>query len=303
MLIQANTPVVTIFGKTWELHVTEVLRTTLDENLRMIRETVRYLKEHGKEVVYDAEHFFDGYRANPEYALSTLKAAIIGGADSVVLCDTNGGSLPWQVGEAVDEVLPGTGHRRGKRTRRQAAVVLGIHAHNDSETGVANTLEAVRHGCDPSPGHHQRLRRALRQRQPDQHHPRPAAQDGLTCVPDDHLHELLELSRYVSELANLNPDTHQPFVGQSAFAHKGGTHVNAVVKYVMSYQHIDPMLVGNETRVLVSELSGKDNIAVKRREFGLSGLDPGRREAGACSRSRSWRTPASPSRAPRPAWI
>ena len=271
MLIQANTPAVTIFGKTWDLHVTEVLRTTLDENLRMIRETVRYLKQHGKEVVYDAEHFFDGYRANPEYALSTLKAAVIGGADSVVLCDTNGGSLPWQVGEAVDEVLRELGIG-GASATPAGRVVLGIHAHNDSETGVANTLEAVRHGATQVQGtingYGERCGNAnLISIIPDLQ-----LKMGLTCVPDDHLHELLEISRYVSELANLNPDTHQPFVGQSAFAHKGGTHVNAVVKYVMSYQHIDPMLVGNETRVLVSELSGKDNIAVKRREFGLSGL-------------------------------
>jgi citramalate synthase len=275
LLIRANTPAVTIFGKTWDLHVTEMLRTTLDENLRMIRESVRYLKSHGKEVIYDAEHFFDGYRANPEYALSTLKAAIIGGADSIVLCDTNGGGLPWQIGEAVDGVrteILGQETPLTPRPARLAHIALGIHTHNDSETGVANALEAVRRGCTQVQGtvngYGERCGNAnLISIIPDLQ-----LKMGYDCVPEENLRELVELSRYVSEMANLNPDTHQPFVGQSAFAHKGGTHVNAVVKYVMSYQHIDPALIGNETRVLVSELSGKDNIASKRKEFGLDGL-------------------------------
>ncbi len=273
LLIQANTPVVTIFGKSWDLHVTEVLRTNLEENLRMIRDSVRYLKSQDKEVVYDAEHFFDGYRANPEYALATLKAAIIGGAASVVLCDTNGGSLPWQIGEAVAIVrsevlgLGGNGH-----PPPAAQVTLGIHAHNDSETGVANTLEAVRHGATQVQGtingYGERCGNAnLVSIIPDLQ-----LKMGYDLVSAEKLPQLVEISHYVSELANLNPDSHQPFVGASAFAHKGGTHVNAVVKHTMSYQHIDPALVGNETRVLVSELSGKDNIAVKRKEFGLNGL-------------------------------
>lgn len=275
LLIQAGTPVVTIYGKTWDLHVTKVLRTTLDENLRMIRETVRYLKSHGKEVIYDAEHFFDGFWANPEYALATLKAAILGGADAVVLCDTNGGNLPWQIGEAVDAVrreLLGQETPDSPRPPELAHLVLGIHAHNDSETGVANSLEAVRRGCTHVQGtvngYGERCGNAnLISIIPDLQ-----LKMGYDCVPEEKLRGLVDLSRYVSELANLSPDIHQPFVGQSAFAHKGGTHVNAVVKYVMSYQHIDPALVGNQTRVLVSELSGKDNIATKRKEFGLEGL-------------------------------
>lgn len=273
LLVDAKTPIVTIFGKTWDLHVTEVLKTTLEENLRMIRDSVRYLAEQGREVVYDAEHFFDGYRANPEYALSTLKAAILGGASTVVLCDTNGGSLPWQIGEAVDmvrsEVL---GIDAGSEAPPAARVKLGIHAHNDSETGVANTLEAVRHGAN----HVQGTVNGYGERCGNANLISVIAdlqlKMGLRAVAEDRIGGLTDLSRYVSELANLNPDSHQPFVGASAFAHKGGTHVNAVVKYAMSYQHIDPSLVGNETRVLVSELSGKDNIAVKRREFGLKGL-------------------------------
>ncbi|MCX6046076.1 MAG: citramalate synthase [Chloroflexi bacterium] len=274
LLIEANTPVVTIFGKSWDLHVTEVLRTNLEENLRMIRDSVRYLHSQDREVIYDAEHFFDGYRANPEYALSTLKSAIIGGATSIVLCDTNGGSLPWQIGEAVDvvrrEVL-GLDEQNDQRPPA-ANITLGIHAHNDSETGVANTLAAVRHGCNHVQGtingYGERCGNAnLISVIPDLQ-----LKMGHDLVPTEKLAYLAEISRYVSELANLNPDSHQPFVGASAFAHKGGTHVNAVVKHTMSYQHIDPALVGNETRVLISELSGKDNIAVKRKEFGLSGL-------------------------------
>jgi 2-isopropylmalate synthase len=273
LLIQANTPVVTIFGKTWDLHVTEVLRTSMEENLRMIRATVRFLKDHGKEVVYDAEHFFDGYKANPEYALATLQAAILGGADSLVLCDTNGGCLPWEVEEAVESVRREVlGLDDGASAPPAARVALGIHAHNDAETGVANTLAAVRRGAH----HIQGTINGYGERCGNANLVSVIAdlqlKMGYQVVPPEKLGQLTELSRYVSELANLSPDSHQPFVGSSAFAHKGGTHVNAVVKYSMSYQHIEPTLVGNETRVLVSELSGKDNIAVKRKEFGLDGL-------------------------------
>lgn len=274
LLLEAKTPAITIFGKSWDLHVTEVLRTTLEENLRMIRDSVQYLTEQGKEVIYDAEHFFDGYRANPEYALATLQAAIVGGATTITLCDTNGGMLPWQVGEAIDVVRREVmGIEEGtEATHHASRITLGMHAHNDSETGVANTLEAIRHGCNHIQGtingYGERCGNAnLVSIIPD-----IQLKMDHELVPMEKLGQLSDLSRYVSELANLSPDTHQPFVGGSAFAHKGGTHVNAVVKYVMSYQHIDPTLVGNETRVLVSELSGKDNIAVKREEFGLDGL-------------------------------
>ncbi len=282
LLISAKTPVVTIFGKTWDFQVTDILRTTLEENLRMIRESCRFLAEHGREVIYDAEHFFDGYRANPEYALSTLKAAVIGGATSIVLCDTNGGSLPWQVGEAVDVVFSELlGRERSAEGGMRIAdssnpaiskLVVGIHAHNDSETGVANSLEAVRHGATQVQGtvngYGERCGNAnLISIIPDLQ-----LKMGFDLVPPEKLGQLTDLSRYVSERANLSPDSHQPFVGASAFAHKGGTHVNAVVKNVNSYQHIDPAVIGNQTRVLVSELAGKDNIAVKRKEFGLDGL-------------------------------
>lgn len=279
LLVEAETPVVTIFGKSWDLHVTEVLRTSMEENLRMIRESVAFLKSQGKEVIYDAEHFFDGYKANPEYALATLQAAVIGGADSLVLCDTNGGGLPWEVAETLMEVrreVLGTAPREGElpngQLPRAAQVRLGIHAHNDSETGVANTLDAVRHGATHVQGtingYGERCGNAdLVSVIPDLQ-----LKMGYEVVAEEKLPQLAELSRFVSELANLRHNSHQPFVGSSAFAHKGGTHVNAVVKHTMSYQHIDPALVGNETRVLVSELSGKDNIAVKSEEYGVEGL-------------------------------
>lgn len=272
LLIQANTPAVAIFGKSWDLHVSDVLRTTPEENLRMIRESVRYLKAQGREIIYDAEHFFDGYRANPEYALATLQAAVIGGADSVVLCDTNGGSLPWQIAEAVIAVRQELGIGADSQDNRASQVILGIHAHNDSDTGVANTLQAVRSGCT----HVQGVINGYGERCGNANLVSIIAdlqlKMGLEVVDPAQLHQLTELSRYVNELANMSQINGQPFVGSSAFAHKGGTHVNAVVKNVMSYQHIDPEQVGNRTRVLVSELSGKDNIAVKRGEFGLEGL-------------------------------
>ncbi|MCB9136876.1 MAG: citramalate synthase [Caldilineaceae bacterium] len=274
LLVDAGTPAVTIFGKSWDLHVTHVLRTTLEENLRMIQATVAYLKKNGREVIYDAEHFFDGYVANPEYALATLQAAVVGGADAVVLCDTNGGNLPWQIAEAVGVVYRDVLAKDGQNGSRPASadVVLGIHAHNDSELGVANSLEAVRAGCTHIQGtingYGERCGNAnLMSIIPDLQ-----LKMDVECVDGARLRQLSDLSNFVSEIANLNPDDHQPFVGNSAFAHKGGMHVNAVEKYVMSYQHIDPATVGNETRVVVSELSGKDNIAIKRREFGLDGL-------------------------------
>jgi 2-isopropylmalate synthase len=272
LLIEAKTPVVTIFGKTWELHVKEVLRTSMEENLRMFRATVQFLKQHGKEVVYDAEHFFDGYKANPEYALSTLQAAILGGATTVVLCDTNGGCLPWEIEEAVQNVRRDVLGLDDETPPSASTVTLGIHAHNDSETGVANTLAAVRQGAMQVQGTINGYGERCGNANLVSIIPNLQLKMDHALISPEKLGQLTELSRYVSELANLSPDSHQPFVGSSAFAHKGGTHVNAVVKQVMSYQHIDPRQVGNETRVLVSELSGKDNIAVKRKEFGLTDL-------------------------------
>ena len=283
LLLEANTPVVSLFGKSWDLHVRDVLQTTPEENLRMIRESVAYLTSRGREVVYDAEHFFDGYKKNSEYAVETLRQAIAGGASCIVLCDTNGGSLVWEVGEIVRKVVSelaavlaspveyGNGDRVSAR-QGVGRVTLGIHAHNDSDTGVANSLEAVRNGCT----HVQGTINGYGERCGNANLVSIIAnmqmKMGYELVSEERLGQLTDLSHYVNELANLRPNTHQPYVGQSAFAHKGGTHVNAVLKNVDSYQHVEPENLGNQTRVLVSELSGKDNIAIKADEFGVEGL-------------------------------
>jgi 2-isopropylmalate synthase len=258
-LVDAHTPVVTVVGKTSMLHVTDVLQTTPDENLRMIRESIRYLKSLGKEVIYDAEHFFDGIKLDVEYALDTLEAAIEGGADIVVLCDTNGGSLPWEIARYLDGVqkaFPDT--------------PIGIHTHNDGELAVANTLAAVQAGAvqvqGTINGYGERCGNAnLCSIIPDLE-----LKMGYRCLPDAHnLHSLTNLSRTVAEIANLAPDNHLAYVGKSAFAHKGGIHVAAIRRNVDSYQHIDPTLVGNEMRILVSDLSGQGNLLSKAEEFGL----------------------------------
>jgi 2-isopropylmalate synthase len=265
-LVEADTPVVTVVGKTSMLHVTDVLQTTPDENLRMIRESLRYLKSLGKEVIYDAEHFFDGIKLDMEYALDTLEAAIEGGADIVVLCDTNGGALPWEIARyvhAVQEAFPN--------------MPLGIHTHNDGELAVANTLAAVEAGVvqvqGTINGYGERCGNAnLCSIIPDLE-----LKMGYRCLPErDHLKHLTNLSRTVAEIANLAPDNHLAYVGRSAFAHKGGIHVAAIRRNVDSYQHIDPALVGNEMRILVSDLSGQGNLMSKAEEFGL---DVSREEA------------------------
>jgi 2-isopropylmalate synthase len=258
-LIAANTPVVTLVGKSWDLHVHHVLETDPEENLDMILESVAYFKERNKEVVYDAEHFFDGYKANPEYTILTLKAAVDGGADCLVLCDTNGGATPWEVEEITRRVT----EEFGESTQ------IGIHAHNDSELGVANSLAGVRGGAvhvqGTVNGYGERVGNAnLISIIPDLQ-----LKMGYRCVSDEQLANLTRLSRYVDELANMIPNDHQAYVGDSAFAHKGGIHVAAVRKVEHSYQHIDPTLVGNQKRTVVSELSGRGNILDKAETLGL----------------------------------
>ncbi|RME73664.1 MAG: citramalate synthase, partial [Chloroflexi bacterium] len=257
-LLAANTPVVTLFGKSWDLHVTHVLETDLEENLDMILESVRYFKNRGKEVIYDAEHFFDGYKANPEYAMLTLKAAVNGGADCLVLCDTNGGTMPWEVEEITATVQ-----------KQFPEVQIGIHAHNDAELGVANTLAGVRGGAvhiqGTVNGYGERVGNAnLVSIIPDLQ-----IKMGYRCVSDEQLAKLTELAHYVDEIANLTPNSHQPYVGQSAFAHKGGVHAAAIRKVEESYQHIDPSLVGNRRRTIVSELAGRGNILDMAEALGL----------------------------------
>jgi 2-isopropylmalate synthase len=264
-LIKANTPVVTLVGKSWDLHVRHVLETDAEENLEMISESVCYFKERDKEVIYDAEHFFDGYKANPEYAMLTLQAAAQAGADCLVLCDTNGGSTPWEVEEITKRIV-----------ERFEERLIGIHAHNDGELGVANSLAGVRGGArhvqGTINGYGERVGNAnLVSVIPDLQ-----LKMGYQCVGKEQLASLTALSRYVDELANMTPNAHQPFVGYSAFAHKGGIHVAAILKVEESYQHMDPALVGNQKRAVVSELSGRGNILYKATEFGL---DTSREEA------------------------
>ena len=258
-LVDAGTDVVTVVGKTSMLHVTDVLQTNARENLRMIRDSLAYLKSLGKEVIYDAEHFFDGIHLDEEYALSTLRAAIEGGADTVVLCDTNGGSMPWQIGAYIDTV-------------RSAFpdVSLGIHTHNDSELAVANSLQAVRHGATHVQGtingYGERCGNAnLCSIIPDLE-----LKMNVRCLPDPAtLRNLTYTARTISEIANLAPDDHLAYVGNSAFAHKGGIHVAAIRRNIDSYQHIDPARVGNQMRVLVSDLSGRGNLMSKAEEYGV----------------------------------
>ncbi len=255
-LLAAGTPVVTLFGKSWQLHVERVLGTTLDENLRMIGDSIRYLRAAGRRVIYDAEHFFDGFAANPDYALETLRAALAAGAECLVLCDTNGGTLPGRLAAAVARV--------------RAAfpdVPLGIHAHNDSGLAVANTLAAVEAGVTHVQGTFNGYGERCGNADLCAVIPNLQLKMGLSVLAPEQLAALTEAAHFVSEVANLRPNPHAPYVGRSAFAHKGGVHVSAVLKAAESYQHIDPSLVGNERRVLVSELSGKGNILHKAAEL------------------------------------
>lgn len=251
-LIDSGAPVCTIVGKTWDLHVEQVLRVDLDENLRMIAESCEVCARAGREVIYDAEHFFDGYRANPAYAVRTLQAALDGGAARLVLCDTNGGSLPEFVAECVCDALA-----------RLPRAKLGIHTHNDSGLAVANSLAAIVHGAVHVQGTINGLGERCGNADLTTVVPNLVLKYGFDCGMGESLRSLTEVSRYVYELANLNMRENQPFVGLSAFAHKGGMHVHAVQRNTSTYEHVNPELVGNTRRILVSELSGASNIAAK----------------------------------------
>jgi len=257
-LLKAGTTAIAIFGKSWDLHVREILGIPLGENLQMIRDSIAFLKAKEKEVIFDAEHFFDGYLRNPAYALATLKAALAARADRIVLCDTNGGTLPHDLTEAVLKAATIIPPER-----------LGIHTHNDCGLAVANSLAAVRAGVTMVQGtvngYGERcgnadLTAVIGNLQLKMHR---------KCLPEASLRQLTNLSYYVSEVANVRPLPFRPFVGRSAFAHKGGIHVDAVAKNPQAYEHIHPEQVGNSQRVLVSDLAGKSNIAFKAREFGI----------------------------------
>ena len=256
-LLAAETPVVTIFGKSWDFHVDIALKTTLEENLRMIADTVSHLKHCGRRALYDAEHFFDGFRANSEYALDTLNAALGAGAETIILCDTNGGSLPEQIAETVALVRARFPNAR-----------LGIHCHNDSELAVANSLAAVEAGA----AHVQGVFNGYGERCGNANLcsviPNLELKMNRRCLPDGKLKLLTRTSRYINEVANLVPNERAAFVGRSAFAHKGGIHVSAVARAKETYEHIHPEDVGNETRVLISDQSGVSNIRFKADELG-----------------------------------
>jgi 2-isopropylmalate synthase len=261
-ILDSGVQVATIFGKTWDFHVAKSLGATLEENLTMIRDTVAYLKKKGLEVHYDAEHFFDGYKANPAYALETLRAAEEGGAHVITLCDTNGGSLPWEVTELVELAAA------------RLTLPIGIHAHNDSEMAVANTVEAVRAGAALVQGTVNGYGERCGNANLCSVIPVLTLKCGIATIDPEKLVHLTEMSRFVSEVANVSPDARQPFVGASAFAHKGGVHVSALLKDSKTYEHIDPEVVGNRRRVLVSELSGMSNLLYKYKEMNLQ-MDQG----------------------------
>jgi 2-isopropylmalate synthase len=257
LLLEAGTPVVTIVGKTWLLHVTEVLRATPDENLAMIGDTIRYLKDHGKFVIYDAEHSFDGYDDEPEYALATWHAAEKAEADFIVLCDTNGGRLPNEIAEI-------TRLAKGKLNTR-----IGIHTHDDIGLGVANALAALEAGATHVQGTINGYGERTGNCNLTSVIPNVALKLGKSCVPAASVRKLKELSQFVDEIANIRHNPRLPWVGSAAFSHKGGQHVNAVQKLARSYEHIDPTSVGNSRRVLVSDLSGRSNIVMKAQELGF----------------------------------
>jgi 2-isopropylmalate synthase len=265
-LANAGVKVATIVGKSSAVQVTQVLETTLEENLSMIADSIKYLKGKGLTVFFDAEHFFDGFKASPGYSLRVVKVAAEAGADAVVLCDTNGGSLANEITAAINAV------------RKQTTVPLGIHAHNDGELAVANSLAAVNAGVTQVQGTINGYGERCGNANLCSIIPALKLKMGIDCVTDEQLAKLTEVSHYVSELANLIPDAFSPYVGPSAFSHKAGLHVSGLTKWAESYQHIDPARVGNKPKVLISELSGKENIIYKAKELGLD-LPPKGKEA------------------------
>jgi 2-isopropylmalate synthase len=262
-LLKAETETICIFGKSWDLHVRYALRTSFEENLRMINESVKYLKERDREVIFDAEHFFDGYKSNPKYALKTIEAAIEAGADWIVLCDTNGGTLPHEIHAIVSEVIkifPPSSYR------------YGIHAHNDSDTAVANSLMAVLAGVDQVHGTINGYGERCGNANLCSIIPALKLKLNFKCISLNQLKKLTEISNLVAELANQTPTPWQPYVGSAAFTHKGGVHVSAVKAKASTYEHVPPSLVGNMRRIVVSELAGKSTIILKAQELGLNEL-------------------------------
>ncbi|MEH2006155.1 citramalate synthase [Nostoc sp.] len=292
-ILAAGTRWVTIFGKSWDLHVTTGLKTTLEENLAMISDTIEYLRSQGRRIIYDAEHWFDGYKHNRDYALQTLEAAIASGAEWLVLCDTNGGTLPHEISQIVQDVVKmtgawGMGHGAwptGKESTQSPMPnpqfpmpKIGIHTHNDSEMAVANAIAAVMAGAKMVQGTINGYGERCGNANLCSLIPNLQLKAGYSCITEDQLTQLTEASRFVSEVVNLAPDEHAPFVGRSAFAHKGGIHVSAVERNPLTYEHIQPEQVGNSRRIVISEQSGLSNVLAKARSFGIE-LDQQKAEA------------------------
>jgi 2-isopropylmalate synthase len=265
-ILAAGTRWVTLFGKSWDLHVTEGLQTTLEENLAMIQDTIAYLRSQDRRIIYDAEHWFDGYKANPAYAVKTLETALKAGAEWLVLCDTNGGTLPHEVAEIasiVKQWLDTLEPLQGIQPQ------LGIHPHNDAGTAVANAIAAVMEGATMVQGTINGYGERCGNANLCSVIPNLQLKLGYDCIPAESLNLLAENSRFISEVVNLAPDDHAPYVGVSAFAHKGGIHVSAVERNPKTYEHINPMLVGNRRRIIISEQAGLSNILAKARSYGI----------------------------------
>ena len=279
-LLTAGTRWVTIFGKSWDLHVTEGLHTTLEENLAMIQDTIEYLRSQGRRVIYDAEHWFDGYKQNPEYALKTLFSALNAGAEWLVLCDTNGGTLPHEIGQIVRDVVEALKVEASQQLANlqpsNFQPLLGIHTHNDSDTAVANALASVMAGVRMVQGTINGYGERCGNANLCSLIPNLQLKLGYSCIRDEQLARLTQTSRLISEVVNLAPDDHAPFVGRSAFAHKGGIHVSAVERNPLTYEHLNPEQVGNQRRIVISDQSGLSNVLAKARNFGheLNKQDP-----------------------------
>jgi 2-isopropylmalate synthase len=257
MLLDAETPVVTLVGKTWDRQVSDVIRTTNDENLAMIKDSMALLVKQGRTAMFDAEHFFDGYESNPDYALRCVDAALAGGASRVILCDTNGGTLPFRLAEIVKEVV------------ERAGPVVGIHCHDDAGVAVANSLEAVRCGVVQVQGCMNGYGERSGNADMTSLIPNLQLKMGHPVLPVAKLRSLVEASQFVGELANIAPNPAKPYVGEGAFTHKGGQHVDAMMKARYTYQHVDPALVGNRSRIIVSDQAGRGNVMYKAQEFGI----------------------------------
>ena len=268
-LLKSNANTVAIFGKSWDLHVEEVMNIPLEENLLMIEESLSYLTDNNRKVIYDAEHFFDGYKANREYALNTLIAAVKGGDDMIVLCDTNGGALTFEIAPIMEDVQRYINEYINKYDSKRI-IKTGIHAHDDCGLAVANSIAAVKAGAVMVHGTINGYGERCGNADLTSIIPVLCLKMKRECISAENLKKIRKISRFVSETANMTPLNTRPFVGKSAFAHKGGIHVSAIMKTPRAYEHIDPEMVGNKRRVLIYDLSGKSNIEYKARELGIN---------------------------------